>query len=121
MLKRNEGFSNLSAGYLFPEVAKRRREYQAKHPDAKIISLGIGNTTEPLTPHITKALAAYATSLGTKEGYSGYGDEQGLTELRQKIATVFYPNMVTSDEVFISDGAKCDIARLQCQIGRAHV
>ena len=43
MLKRNEGFSNLSAGYLFPEVAKRRREYQAKHPDAKIISLGIGN------------------------------------------------------------------------------
>ncbi|MFA6937479.1 MAG: LL-diaminopimelate aminotransferase [Treponema sp.] len=118
MLKRNEGFSNLSAGYLFPEVAKRRREYQAKHPDAKIISLGIGNTTEPLTPHITKALADYATSLGTKEGYSGYGDEQGLTELRQKIAAVFYPNMVTSDEVFISDGAKCDIARLQCLFGR---
>ena len=50
MIERNEGFSRLAAGYLFPEVAKRRREYQASHPDAQIISLGIGNTTEPLTP-----------------------------------------------------------------------
>lgn len=118
MIKRNEGFANLTAGYLFPEVAKRRREYQTKHPEAKIISLGIGNTTEPLTPHITKAMVDYAQRLATKEGYSGYGDEQGLTSLREKIASVFYPNMVKPDEVFISDGAKCDIARLQCLFGR---
>ena len=117
MIKRNSGFANLSAGYLFPEVAKRRREYQAKHPDAKIISLGIGNTTEPLTPHITKAMADYAASLGTKEGYSGYGDEQGLTALREKIASVLYPNMISADEVFVSDGAKCDIARVQTLFG----
>ena len=117
MIKRNSGFANLSAGYLFPEVAKRRREYQAKHPDAKIISLGIGNTTEPLTPHITKAMADYAASLGTKEGYSGYGDEQGLTDLREKIASVLYPNMISADEVFVSDGAKCDIARVQTLFG----
>lgn len=118
MIERNSGFGNLAAGYLFPEVAKRRREYQAKHPDAKIISLGIGNTTEPIPPHITKALVDYATALGTKEGYSGYGDEQGMTSLREKIASVIYPEMVEASEVFISDGAKCDIARIQTLFGR---
>lgn len=118
MIERNSGFENLAAGYLFPEVAKRRREYQAKHPDAKIISLGIGNTTEPLTPHIAKAMADYARSLGTAAGYSGYGDEQGNTELREKIAEVLYKGMAKADEIFISDGAKCDIARVQTLFGR---
>ena len=74
MIKRNTGFSNLTAGYLFPEVARRRREYAAVHPDAKIISLGIGNTTEPLSKHIAKAMSDYALGLATPEGYSGYGD-----------------------------------------------
>ena len=118
MVERNAGFANLSAGYLFPEVAKRRREYQAKHPDAKIISLGIGNTTEPLTPHISGAMVDYARGLGKKSGYSGYGDEQGNPELRQKIADVLYPKMASPDEIFISDGAKCDIARIQTLFGR---
>ena len=118
MIKRNTGFSNLTAGYLFPEIAKRRREYAASHPDAKIISLGIGNTTEPLTPHITKALADYASALGTQAGYSGYGDEQGNTALREKIASVIYGGKIAADEVFISDGAKCDIARIQTLFGR---
>ena len=119
MIERNTGFSNLAAGYLFPEVAKRRREYQEKHPDAKIISLGIGNTTEPLTPHITSAMVTYARGLGTKLGYSGYGDEQGLSALREKIASTVYPNMgFTANEIFISDGAKCDIARIQTLVGR---
>lgn len=117
MIKRNTGFSNLTAGYLFPEVARRRREYQSAHPDAKIISLGVGNTTEPLPQYIAKALSDYALGLATKEGYSGYGDEQGLTALREKIAQVFYPNLVSGDEVFISDGAKCDIARIQTLFG----
>ena len=66
MVSRNKGFENLTAGYLFPEVAKRRKAYQEKHPDAKIISLGVGNTTEPLTPHITKAMVDYAAGLGTE-------------------------------------------------------
>ncbi|MBR1911299.1 MAG: aminotransferase class I/II-fold pyridoxal phosphate-dependent enzyme, partial [Treponema sp.] len=118
MLTRNEGFENLTAGYLFPEVAKRRREYQQVHPDAKIISLGIGNTTEPITPHIAKAMSDYIQKLTTKEGYSGYGDEQGLSALRKKIAEVLYKDMATEDEVFISDGAKCDIARIQTLFGR---
>ncbi len=117
MIKRNTGFVNLKAGYLFPEVAKRRREYASAHPDADIISLGIGNTTEPLTPYISKAMADYALALGTAEGYSGYGDEQGLTALREKIAAVMYPGLASADEVFVSDGAKCDIARIQTLFG----
>ena len=75
MIKRNTGFSNLTAGYLFPEVARRRKEYASKHPDASIISLGIGNTTEPLSKHIAEAMSNYALGLATAEGYSGYGDE----------------------------------------------
>lgn len=117
MVSRNKGFENLTAGYLFPEVAKRRKAYQEKHPEAKIISLGIGNTTEPLTSHITKAMVDYAAGLGTEAGYSGYGDEQGLTELRERIASVLYKGMASADEVFISDGAKCDIARIQTLFG----
>ena len=118
MIERNSGFENLAAGYLFPEVAKRRKMYQASHPDAKIISLGIGNTTEPLTPHIAKAMADYARALGTTSGYSGYGDEQGNSNLREKIAEVLYKGMAKADEIFISDGAKCDIARVQTLFGR---
>lgn len=117
MIQRNTGFSNLTAGYLFPEVARRRREYAASHPDAKIISLGIGNTTEPLSPHIAKAMSDYALGLATVEGYSGYGDEQGNSDLRARIAEVFYKNMADASEVFISDGAKCDIARIQTLFG----
>ena len=98
---------------MFPEVARRSREYVAVHSDAKTISLSIGNTTEPLMPHITKAMADYVFSLGTLEGYTGYGDERGMPELCEKIADVFYPGIVSADEVFISDGAKCDIARIQ--------
>lgn len=117
MMQRNSGFSRLAAGYLFPEVARRSREYVASHPDANLISLGIGNTTEPLTPHISNAMAEYARALGTFEGYSGYGDEQGLPALRAKIAETFYSGMADADEVFISDGAKCDIARIQTLFG----
>lgn len=117
MIKRNTGFKNLTAGYLFPEVARRRREYQEKNKDAKIISLSIGNTTEPLPKFIAKAMADYSMSLSTLEGYSGYGDGQGNSALRAKIAEVWYKGMATPDEVFISDGAKCDIARIQTLFG----
>lgn len=119
MIQRNPGFANLTASYLFPEVARRKNEYAKNHPDAKIISLGVGNTTEPLTPHIAKAMSDYALSLGTPQGYSGYGDDFGSSDLRKKIAEEFYPNEnIEPDEVFISDGAKCDIARVQTLFGR---
>jgi LL-diaminopimelate aminotransferase len=115
-MKRNPCITNIKAGYLFPEVAKRRREYAAAHPEAKIISLGVGNTTEPILPHINAGLTEGARQLGTVEGYSGYQDE-GLQELREKIAVVFYGGKFTANEIFISDGSKCDIGRLQLLFG----
>ncbi len=129
MVTRNTGLSNLAAGYLFPEIARRRREYAAGHPEARIISLGIGNTTEALTPHIDAGLVEGARRLGTPEGYSGYGDEQGLTRLRERIAGALYNERlggalraqpISADEVFVSDGAKTDIGRLQLLFG-AHI
>jgi LL-diaminopimelate aminotransferase len=116
MITRNPCIANIKAGYLFPEIAKRRREYAAAHPGAKIISLGVGNTTEPVLPHTARGLTEGARRLGTAEGYSGYQDE-GLAELRQRISTTFYRGRFALDEIFISDGAKCDIGRLQLLFG----
>lgn len=70
-VKRNPNMAKLQAGYLFPEVARRRREHQEANPDAKILSLGIGDTTEPIPPTIVEAMRAAAVGLGTPEGYSG--------------------------------------------------
>ena len=117
MVARNENFGKLQAGYLFPEITRRRRVFQEQHPNAKIISLGIGNTTEPITSSICKALTDAAAGMGTIAGYSGYGDEQGQTALREAIADAYYHNLIKGAEVFVSDGAKCDIGRLQLLFG----
>lgn len=117
MVKRNENMAKLVAGYLFPEINRRKKEFISKNPQAKIISLGIGNTTEPITPHVLSGLTGKAAGLGTLEGYCGYGDEQGMTRFRQLVAEKLYNGMVKGDEVFISDGAKCDIGRLQTMFG----
>jgi LL-diaminopimelate aminotransferase len=116
-MQRNPRFDGLKAGYLFPEVTRRRRLFQEKHPEARLISLGVGNTTEPITSHIGAGLIAGSERLRTPEGYSGYGDEQGLLVLREKIASFVYGGRLGADEVFVSDGAKCDIGRLQVLFG----
>ncbi|MDR1025704.1 MAG: LL-diaminopimelate aminotransferase, partial [Treponema sp.] len=121
MVTRNPCIARIKAGYLFPEIAKRRREYAAAHPETahpekRIISLGVGNTTEPILPHINAGLTEGARQLGTVEGYSGYQDE-GLPSLREKISHVFYRSGFDISEIFISDGAKCDIGRLQLLFG----
>jgi LL-diaminopimelate aminotransferase len=77
----------------------------------------VGNTTEPLSPTISAALEAESRALGTAEGYSGYGDDYGLDALRAAIADKLYKGLVAQEEVFISDGAKCDIGRVQALIG----
>lgn len=114
---RNENFGKLQAGYLFPEIGRRRSAYLAANPDADIISLGIGDTTMPIPSHICKGLTDGAAQLGTTEGYSGYGAEQGMRSIREKISEVLYKGNISADEVFVSDGAKCDIARLQQVFG----
>ena len=117
MAKRNSNIAKLQAGYLFPEISRRKNEFLRKNPNAKLISLGIGDTTEPITPHIAKALTNAASALGTRDRYKGYGNEQGLAELREKIARVLYNGSVSGEEVFVSDGAKPDIGRLQLLFG----
>ena len=113
-VSRNASFGRLQAGYLFPEIARLRREHQERFPDAKVISLGIGDTTEPVPLPIASAMSGYADGLATREGYSGYGAEQGSGPLRKAIADSYYGGTgVAADDVFISDGSKCDISRLQ--------
>jgi len=115
---RNSNMGKLQAGYLFPEIGRRRNAYLEANPDAQpIISLGIGDTTLPVPEHILSGLKRGAEMLGTKEGYSGYGPEQGIGALRAKIAENLYDNKISPDEVFVSDGSKCDIGRLQMMFG----
>lgn len=96
---RNGNFGKLQAGYLFPEIAKRRNAYLAANPNASLISLGIGDTTQPIPTHILGGLKEGAAKLGTAAGYSGYGAEQGTKALREKIASVLYNNLIAPDEV----------------------
>ncbi len=117
MVQRNKNIAKLSQGYLFPEIAKRKALFVKENPHATIISLGIGDTTEPIPHYISQRLQDAAKSLGTLEGYSGYGLEQGFKPLRKSIANVFYHNRVDIDEIFINDGAKCDLGRLQAFFG----
>lgn len=117
MFKRNAHFAKLHSGYLFPEINKRKKHLLTNTPEAKIISLGIGDTTEPIFPVVSKAMQEYAKALGTHEGYSGYGFEQGNFQLRHLISETFYHGHIHSDDIFISDGAKCDLGRLQFLFG----
>jgi LL-diaminopimelate aminotransferase len=116
-MKRNSNLALLKATYLFPEINQRKRQYLEKHPEVKLISLGIGDTTEPIPPSITAALVDAASALGTRHGYSGYGAEQGMRSLREKIASSVYGGRIRSDDIFVSDGAKCDLGRLQTLFG----
>ena len=116
---RNPNFGKLIGGYLFPEIGRIRTKYLADNPEMadKIISLGIGDTTQPIPSHILNGLVESAAKLGTKEGYSGYGAEQGFPALRKKISEKLYNGIIKDSEVFVSDGAKCDIMRIQQVFG----
>lgn len=116
-MKRNPCLAHLRSSYLFPEINQRKKDYLMRHPDAPLISLGVGDSTEPLSDCVAHALTHASASLGTREGYSGYGPEQGQMELRVRIAEQLYQNRIHAHEVFVSDGAKCDLGRLQTLFG----
>lgn len=117
-VSRNANMGKLQAGYLFPEIARRRNAHLLKYPDAQVISLGIGDTTEPIPEVITSAMEKRSRALSTFEGYSGYGAEQGEKALRAAIASTFYRDLgIEEDDIFVSDGAKCDLSRLQVIFG----
>ncbi|CAL2236168.1 unnamed protein product [Prunus armeniaca] len=115
---RNVNMEKLRNGYLFPEISRLEVQHIEKYPNAKLISLGIGDTTEPVPQIITSSMANYAHALSTVDGYTGYGPEQGNKALRKAIAKEFYKDLPIKDrEVFVSDGAQCDITRLQLLLG----
>jgi LL-diaminopimelate aminotransferase len=111
----NPAYARLTAGYLFPEIARRTREFQAQHPDAAILRLGIGDTTEPLPPAVTDAMKEAVEKLAHRETYSGYGDSEGQMPLRKAITDLYtgWGAEVHPEDVFVSDGAKSDSANLQ--------
>lgn len=118
MVQRNPHLAKLQAGYLFPEVHKRVQAFLQRHPEASLISLGIGDTTEPIPTCIVEGFKQQSEALGTLSGYKGYGREQGELKLRQSIAEEIYHHQIEPDEIFISDGSKCDIGRLQVLFGQ---
>jgi LL-diaminopimelate aminotransferase len=123
MARINTSYRKLAAGYLFPEIAKRTKLFQEKNPDVEIMRLGIGDTTEPLTETVIKGLHDAITALGTREGYSGYGDSEGNPELRQAISAHYQAcgADVSADDVFVSDGAKPDSSNIQSIFGTENI
>lgn len=117
MVKLNPNLLKLQSNYLFPEVNKRKNEFLQANPDAKLISLSIGDTTRPIPKLITTAMDKAAKKLAIQKTYSGYGPEQGMPLLREQIAQVIYHNKISPQDIFINDGAKCDIGRLQFFFG----
>jgi len=109
----NENYLKLQAGYLFPEIARRVREFCEKNPDAarRLIRCGIGDVTEPLPRAAVEAMKSAVDELGRRETFRGYGPEQGYEFLRSSIAQKDYRDrgiQLADDEVFVSDGSKCD-------------
>lgn len=116
MLHVNENYSKIKASYLFTEIAHRVSAHQAANPDAKIIRLGIGDVTEPLAPAIIEAMHKAVDDVSKRESFYGYGPEQGYAFLREKVAAVDFAERgvdISADEIFISDGAKCDCGNIQ--------
>ena len=109
----NENYLKLQAGYLFPEVARRVREFCEAHPEGakRLIRCGIGDVTEPLPPAAIEAMKRAVDELGHRESFRGYGPEQGYEFLRSTIAQRDYRDrniQIADDEIFVSDGSKND-------------
>ncbi|MCI6673863.1 MAG: LL-diaminopimelate aminotransferase [Spirochaetaceae bacterium] len=116
MAHANPNFLRLAGGYLFPEITRRARLWQERHPDAKVLRLGIGNTTEALSPVVADVMKRKVDLLRDRRTYTGYGDEQGDNALREGLAAYYrrqWGVFLDPSEFFVSDGAKSDAANLQ--------
>lgn len=114
MPKLNENYLNLKESYLFSEIAHRVNAYAEAHPDKKIIRLGIGDVTKPLSEEVIKELHAGVDDMASADTFKGYGPEQGYDFLRNAVVDYYARNGVSIDakEVFISDGAKSDTGNI---------
>ncbi|MGG6297866.1 LL-diaminopimelate aminotransferase [Leptolyngbya sp. AN02str] len=111
----NDNYLKLKAGYLFPEIARRVNAFAEANPGASIIRLGIGDVTEPLPSACRDAMITAVEEMGDRSSFKGYGPEQGYAWLREKIAAHDFQARgceVSADEIFISDGSKCDCGNI---------
>jgi LL-diaminopimelate aminotransferase len=116
MIKINENYNKLQASYLFSDIAKRVTVHQQAHPEQKIIKLGIGDVTRALPDACIKAFHAAVDEMASDSSFHGYGPEQGYDFLREIIAKEDFQARgcnIEADEVFVSDGAKCDSGNFQ--------
>lgn len=116
MFKINENYLKLPGSYLFSAIGKKVSAYSAAHPDKKIIRLGIGDVTQPLAPAIIEALHGAVDEMGKAETFRGYAPDLGYEFLRNAIAENDYRARgcdIHADEIFVSDGAKCDAGNIQ--------
>lgn len=116
MFKVNENFAKLPGSYLFAGIAKKVAAFQEAHSETEIIRLGIGDVTQPLAPAIIEAMHQAVDEMGKAETFRGYAPEQGYEFLRDVIAREDFQSRgcdISADEIFISDGAKCDAGNIQ--------
>ena len=116
MFRINENYIKLPGSYLFSTIGKKVSAYSTAHPDRKIIRLGIGDVTLPLVPAVTEALHGAVDEMGKAETFRGYAPDLGYEFLRKAIADNDYRARgcdIDADEIFISDGAKCDTGNIQ--------
>ena len=115
MVQVNENYLKLKAGYLFPEISKRVKAYIHNNSGCDIIKLGIGDVTEPLPKSCRDAMSKALNEMGTKDGFRGYGPEQGYPWLREKISDNEFISrgcQIAPEEIFVSDGSKCDSSNI---------
>ena len=116
MFKINDNYLKLPGSYLFSTIAKKVAAFSEAHPDASIIRLGIGDVTQPLVPVIIDALHKAVDEMGHAETFHGYAPDLGYEFLRNAIAKNDYQDRgcdIRPDEIFVSDGAKCDSSNIQ--------
>ena len=113
MVKINENFLKLQESYLFSKINSKVSEYVKNNPEAKIIKMGIGDVTRPIPQVIIDAIKQATDEMGKSETFKGYGPEQGYDFLKEKIVENDYKNLgISTDEIFVSDGAKCDTSNI---------
>ena len=115
MISVNQNYLKLQKSYLFTDIAHKVAAYKNEHPEARVISLGIGDVSRPLAPAVISALQKAVAEMGTKEGFHGYGPEHGYLFLREAVAREYAALGVKLDteEIFIGDGAKSDVGNFQ--------
>lgn len=115
MLKINENYLELQDSYLFSTIAKKLEEYKKENPEKEIIKMGIGDVTRPIVPTIIEAMHKAVDEMQYADTFRGYGPEQGYEFLREKISKYDYKSRnidISPDEIFVSDGSKCDVANI---------